>query len=84
MATSRHLYVTATCRHHQEQIMKTAEAIEAEINRLKDQLAKVQAREREARVSRLLSVLDASSLTDDEAVAAIEGAAKTKNSEAGK
>lgn len=64
--------------------MKTAEAIEAEINRLKDQLAKVQAREREARVSRLLSVLDASSLTDDEAVAAIEGAAKTKNSEAGK
>lgn len=64
--------------------MKTAAQIEAEIGRLKELLIKVQAREREARVSRLLSVLDASSLTDDEAVAAIEGAAKTKNSEAGK
>lgn len=55
--------------------MKTAEAIQADITRLKDQLAKAQAREREARVSRLLSALDASGLTDDAAVAALEAAA---------
>lgn len=62
--------------------MKTAEAIQADITRLKDQLAKAQAREREVRVARLLSVLDASDLSDDEAVAALEAAAVTKKAEA--
>lgn len=63
--------------------MKTAEAIEANIKKLQAQLERAKAREREARVARLLSALDISGLTDDEAVAAIKAAAKTKNSEAG-
>lgn len=64
--------------------MKTAEAIEANIKKLQAQLERAKAREREARVARLLSGLDASGLTDDEAVAAIEAAAETKKLEAGK
>ncbi|MDP2196342.1 MAG: hypothetical protein Q8J72_10215 [Rhodocyclaceae bacterium] len=58
--------------------MKTAEAIQADIKKLQAQLERVQARVREARVARMLSALDSTGLSDDEAVAALEAAAKTK------
>lgn len=58
--------------------MKSAVQIQSDIEKLQDQLAKAQAREREARVSRLLSALDSSRLSDEEAIAIILASAKSK------
>lgn len=58
--------------------MKSSSAIESKIKKLRTDLARVRARDREQRLARLLSALDRSGLADDEAVAAIEAAAKSK------
>lgn len=59
--------------------MKSTAAIETQIKKLQDALAKAKTREREQRIARLLSAMDSAGLTDDEAVAAIQAAGETKN-----
>ena len=58
--------------------MKTPTQIESKIHQLQQQLQKARQRERERRLARLLSALDKSRLTDDEATAAIEAAGRAK------
>lgn len=58
--------------------MKTPTQIESKINQLQQQLKKARQREREQRLARLLSALDKSHLTDDEAIAALEAAGRAK------
>ena len=61
--------------------MKTAAQIEGQIKDLKEQLEKARQRDREARVARLLSALDRSGLSDDEALAMLQAAAHRKGGE---
>lgn len=58
--------------------MKSSTHIQQQIKQLQQQLEKVKAREREQRVTLILSVLDKSGLSDKEAVAVIEAAAKSR------
>lgn len=58
--------------------MKSTAAIEGQIKKLQDALAKAKTKEREQRIARLLSAMDSAGLTDDEAVAAIQAAGETK------
>ena len=61
--------------------MKTATEIEGQIKDLKEQLEKARQRDREARVARLLSALDKSGLSDEEALAMLQAAAQHKGGE---
>ncbi len=61
--------------------MKTAAQIEAQIKGLKDQLETARRREREVRIARLLSALDKSGLSDDEALTIFENAVRYKSGE---
>lgn len=58
--------------------MKSSKQIQEQILTLQQQLTRAKQREREQRLVRLLSVMDKTGLTDDEAVAALERAAIEK------
>lgn len=61
--------------------MKTAAQIEVQIKGLKDQLESARRREREVRIARLLSAVDRSGLSDEEASALLEKAVQRKRGE---
>lgn len=62
--------------------MKSSKQIQQQIEQLQQQLQKTRQRELEQRLTRFMSALDKTGLSDDEAIAALErAAAETKGAE---